>query len=166
MSGLRLTKKKSQVKRKEQGVYNKGVAMRFFRDSEGEKIDFAIAPMIDVVFLLLIFFISTSSLKLQETQLGVNIPTRAKEEIQSEEVLDEILIAIDKTKQVFVNNRKYDSPESETLPDLTTMLYKLGRIFAEQEVIIDIKAGVKHGRVVDVLNSCAAARIKNISFLQ
>ena len=140
--------------------------MRFSKDSKGEKIDFAIAPMIDVVFLLLIFFISTSSLKLQETQLGVNIPTSAAKEIQSEEVLDEILIAIDETNQVFVNDKKYDSPESETLPELTRMLYKLGRVFAEQEVVIDIKKGVKHGRVVDVLNSCAAARIENISFLQ
>ncbi|MBN2189601.1 MAG: biopolymer transporter ExbD [Candidatus Aureabacteria bacterium] len=139
--------------------------MKFSKDSSGEKTDFEIAPMIDVVFLLLIFFISTSSLKIQETQLGVDIPTQAGEQAQTEEIPDEVLITIKSGNRVFVNNKEYDSPESGMLDELTTMLYKLKMVYEKQGVIIDIEKGVKHGRVVDVLNACAAAKIDNISFL-
>ena len=39
-----------------------------------EKVELQIAPLIDVVFLLLIYFMVTSSLKKSEADLGITLP--------------------------------------------------------------------------------------------
>ena len=130
-----------------------------------EKVELQMAPMIDVIFQLIIFFMCASTFLPTERQLKVNMPTSPMEVTSQQiDIPDEVNIVIKGDGTVMVNNRPYDSPDSRQLPALSDMLAKLKKAFPKQAVYIDPEKGVLHGRVVDVLNACAASQIENISF--
>ena len=136
--------------------------MRFFK-SGNEEPGFQMAPMIDCVFLLLIFFMSASSFTAPEAQLNIDLPavstkTQAK-------IGEDVIIDVLSDGSVMVNEKQYGSPESKDLPELVAMLASLAEIFESQPVIIFAESDVSHERVVDVLNACAAAKVKSVSFL-
>ena len=137
--------------------------MRLPRGAE-EKAELQLAPMIDVIFQLIIFFMCATTFNPAETEMKVNLPTEAVETTQVA-IPDEVVIQILNDGGIVVNNQEYDSPSSKDLPSLRDMLTRLvGAFGKEQAVIIQPGDGVKHGRVVDVLNACAASEVSNISF--
>lgn len=136
--------------------------MRFFKGGNDEP-GFQMAPMIDCVFLLLIFFMSASSFTAPETQLNINLPAVATT-VQAK-IGEDVIVNVLSDGSVMVNEKQYDSPESKELPELVAMLTSLSETFESQPVIIFADWDVPHERVVNVLNACAAARIKSVSFL-
>ncbi len=137
--------------------------MQFGRDRNGEKIEIQMAPMVDIVFLLLVFFMVTASFVVEESQLKISLPV-VKASVSAEELPDEVVIHIMSDGGIAVNEREYDFPGSKELPELRAVLSKLASIFSNQNVIIEADGRVSHGRVVDVLNACAASGVTNISF--
>ena len=137
--------------------------MQFNRNGNGRKVEFQMAPMVDIVFLLLIFFMVTASFVIEESQLKINLPA-TEAPVAAEELPDQVLIHIRSDGGVAVNEREMDSPGSRELPELRTMLTDLISIFTDQNVIIQADGRASHGRVVDVLNACVASGITNISF--
>ena len=136
--------------------------MRFFKGGNEEP-GFQMAPMIDCVFLLLIFFMCSSSFNAPEAQLNIDLPavstkTQAK-------IGEDVVVNVLSDGSVMVNDKQYGGPESKDLPELVGMLTDLTKIFETQPVIIFADPDVSHERVVDVLNACAAAKIKSVSFL-
>lgn len=136
--------------------------MRFKRRFKDNP-DIPMAPMIDVVFQLLIFFMCATSFKISESEIGVNLPVAA-EVTQEAKMPDEVIIDILEDGSIFVNEQQYDSSQSKDLPQLRQMLSRLAEAFKDQAVIIRGVEAVPHGRVVDVLNICAAAKVQRISF--
>jgi biopolymer transport protein ExbD len=80
-----------------------------------------IAPMIDVVFLLLMYYLVTSTLEKQEADISFQLPG-VVEQTEPVEMPDEQIIEIDAAGQVVVNEFAYDSPVSPRLLELTGML--------------------------------------------
>ncbi len=136
--------------------------MRFYKVSSEEP-GFQMAPMIDCVFLLLIFFMSASSFSAPEAQLNVNLP--AVSTTTQEKIGEDVVINVASDGNVVVNEKYYDSPDSKDLPELVAMLTSLSQVFETQPVIIYAEDNVSHDRVTNVLNACAAAKIKAVSFL-
>ncbi len=124
-------------------------------------------PMIDCVFLLLIFFMVSSTMHRQEADISFALPGTAD---QSEPVAipDEQIIEIMDDGTVLLNDLKYDAPDSRDMPELldTLIRFKATADANKVEAMITIapSAKVKHQRVVDVLNACAAAKIQNVTF--
>jgi biopolymer transport protein ExbD len=129
-----------------------------------EKVELQMAPMIDCVFQLLVYFMVATHFLQTETELNVNLPVSAEVMTQSQPTADEVIIEITDNGNVVVNSQEYDSPQDKDLPQLVSMLSRLSSVYNDQPVIIQPAEGVSHGRVVDVLNACAASNIKNISF--
>lgn len=136
--------------------------MRFLKLSQEEP-GFQMAPMIDVVFQLLIFFMCASSFFGIEAQLNINLPTVAT--TVPTKIAEEVIINILSDGSIMVNEKQYDSPESKGLPELVAMLTSLAEIFESQPVIIFADWDVPHEKVINVLNACTAAKIKSVSFL-
>lgn len=137
--------------------------MQFGRDRNGGKIEIQMAPMVDIVFLLLVFFMVTASFIVEESELKISLPV-VKAAVSAEELPDEVVIHIMSDGGIAVNEREYDSSGSKELPELRAVLSKLASIFSDQNVIIEADGHVSHGRVVDILNACVASGITNISF--
>ena len=140
--------------------------MKLKRPSEiAMKID--MTPMIDCVFLLLVFFMVGSTLHKQEAEISFALPGVA-DQSDSVEMPDEQIIEIYDDGSVVLNDLKYDSPTDSVLPELTDTLkrFKQAADANKTEAMITIapSAQVKQQRVVDVLNVCAEAKIKNVTF--
>lgn len=129
--------------------------------------DLDVASLIDMTFLLLIYFICTCSLITPEADLGIRLPGMVPQ-ASSVDMPDEQIIEIRKGGNVYLNSREYDTVTSQALPQLmaTLLRYKASSEAAKNEAMVTIWADdeTPHQRVIDVMNACAAAKIKNVSF--
>ena len=129
--------------------------------------ELSIAPLIDMTFLLLIYFICTCSLIQPEADLGIRLPGMVAQ-ATSVEMPDEQMIEVRENGQIFLNDREFDAAASQDMPDLLRTLrqYRAASEAAGNPALITIWADdqAEHQRVIDVMNACATARIKDISF--
>ena len=134
----------------------------------GEADNVELTSMIDVVFLLLIYFMVTAAIIKSEADLGVTLPTPAVRQDQPLDLPEEHLIDILEDGQVVLNGQPFDGPLDPNLPRLTATLIRLRESsdLAGVKTLVTIQADPwsRHGRVVDVLNACATAQITLVSF--
>lgn len=129
--------------------------------------DVNVSSLIDMVFLLLVYFLVSASLVKSEADLGIRLPGMLAQ-AQAVDLPDEQMIEIRENGRVILNGREYDSPTSQDLPELVGLLirYRLASEAAQNEPMITIWAedNVPHQRVIDVMNACAQAGVKNVTF--
>jgi biopolymer transport protein ExbD len=127
-----------------------------------------LTPMIDVVFLLLIYFMATTQLIKEETDIGITLPSNTAPAKNPEHIPSEHFVDILEDGQVLLNGAPMDTPESRDMPQLTKTLTRLGMADQRMNIptIVTIQADDEsmHQRSIDVLNACAAAGIKTVSF--
>lgn len=132
-----------------------------------EEPEINIASLIDLVFLLLVYFMVAASLQKSEADLSIRLPGMVAQK-QSVEMPDEQIIEVKDSGHVILNDQQYDSPDSMDLPNLVSMLtrYRLSCESAKIPAMITIMADddTRHQRVIDVMNACANAQIKNVTF--
>lgn len=126
-----------------------------------------IAPMIDVVFLLLIYFMVSSTLERQEAELSFQLPGTV-EQAESMELPDEQVIEIRPNGQVVVNDYPYDRPDAMRLRELTAMLSRFREACRANrvEAIVTLAPAdaVGHERIVQVMDACSIAGIEAVNF--
>ena len=134
--------------------------------SGDQKVELQIAPLIDVVFLLLIYFMVTASLIKKEGDIAFVLPANIPPEEMNEMPI-EILIEITGNGVVQVEGIRFD-PDNRMLDDLVTQLAGLKRIAQSQGALFAVNlipnSETLHDRVIDVMDACAAAGVKNLSF--
>ena len=134
---------------------------------EHSQIDLQIAPMIDVCFLLLFFYILTSKPVKPEADMSMTLPGTVLQE-ENLEIPDEQRITIQEDGQVILNDLPMDTPQSRGLPALLQTLARFketaGANRSEALVTVDAADGSHHQRIVDVLNVCAQAGIQSVTF--
>jgi len=128
-----------------------------FSNREPEPASMQLAPMIDIVFLLLIFFIVTWQYTRSETELSVSVPT-AEEGVQKNRTQGEIIINVlaDGSLRVEGNNVNF--------VELGEKLTKIAKQFKNQPIRIRGDGGVSYQRIVEVIDTCQKSGIWNISF--
>ena len=128
---------------------------------------FQIAPMIDVVFVIMLFFMVMAGAVKVENELSTKLPGSA-EDSPAAEFNDETIIGISDDGEVSLNDEPFDTPESSALPQLraTLMRLKENADSARQPAVVTIvsDAHAKYSRTIDVLNALAAAKISNVTF--
>ena len=134
---------------------------------EHSKIELQIAPMIDVCFLLLFFYILTSKPVKPEADMSMTLPGTVPQE-ESVEIPDEQRISIQEDGQVILNDLPMDHPQNRDLPALLKTLLRFKEAAdankSEALVTVDAADGSHHQRIVDVLNVCARAGIQGVTF--
>ncbi len=134
--------------------------------SEGT-VGFQIAPMIDVVFVIMLFFMVMAGAVKVEKELNSQLPGNAETSGQTDFV-DEQVITIAENGEVQLNEEPMDTPVSKELPTLKATLTRL-RIASDQAksptmVTVVSEPAAKYDRTVDVLNALAVAGISNVTF--
>ena len=92
--------------------------MRLKRNKLEEKMEIQMTPMIDCVFLLLIFFMVSSTFYRQEADISFALPGVA-DQSEAVEIPDEQIIEITADGNVFLNDLQYDAPATPNLPELS-----------------------------------------------
>ncbi len=116
-----------------------------------------LAPMIDIVFLLLIFFIVTWQFTRSETELNVSVPT-AEEGAELNRPKGEIIINVLPDGTIRVEGLTVN------LPQLHEKLSAIANQHENQPVRIRGDGQVAYQRIVEVIDTCQKAGIWNISF--
>jgi biopolymer transport protein ExbD len=75
-----------------------------------------------------------------------------------------VQVGIDADGQVNIYGAPIDTPVDPQLPALVDRLKGIVKDHATQPIVITPTRSTKHQRVVDVLNACAAAHVKNLAF--
>ena len=86
--------------------------MNFKSRSAEEDVNINLTPLIDVVFLLLIFFMVSTTFD-TTSQLKINLPEASQ--TQSPQTAQKILLMIDARGNFFVNSRELTNSKSATL---------------------------------------------------
>ncbi len=130
--------------------------------SEDGDVGFQIAPMVDVVFVLLLFFMASAGAQVQERHLNISLPS-GKSVGPSGVPSTPIVVEITADGDVIVNNRSYGT--SKDLPELRTWIRETIERFGDKDpFVIQPTPDTKHERIMDVLNAAAASGVKNLTF--
>ena len=131
-----------------------------------DKVD--ITPMIDVVFLLLVYFMFLPLQ--QEADIGIRLPSLTPPEVKELDLPNEHIIDVFPNGMILLNGAPMDSTSSRNMPRLATTLTRLrmssDRIDVDTVVKIQADPDSPHQRSMDVLNACSKAAIKKVSFAQ
>ncbi|MFQ3578121.1 MAG: biopolymer transporter ExbD [Verrucomicrobiia bacterium] len=125
-------------------------------------VGFQIAPMVDVVFVIMLFFMASAGMQVVETELGLSLPSGAGAPSSTVNAPKAIIIQAD--GNVVVDDRIYDSPGDKRLPELKARLEDLVARFPDTPFIISPEPSTVQERVIDVMNAAAAAGVKNLTF--
>jgi len=127
--------------------------MRRRRTREQEESEIDITPMLDVVFIMLIFFIVTASF-VKEAGIDVNRPDAATAEVKER---GNILVAITDTDQVWIDRRQVD------VRSVRANIERLRAENPEGAVVIQADKNSKNGLLVKVMDAARQAGVENVS---
>jgi len=131
--------------------------MNFRGKYKPEPVGFQIAPMIDVVFLLLCFSITTQIFTRWEAEINITLPTARTAEIEAR-LPGEIILNVLRDGSIVVNRRRLNEQE------LSALLTRLVKLFPGQPVLIRADRQTAYEHIIRVLDLCRQADIWNISF--
>jgi biopolymer transport protein ExbD len=131
--------------------------MKFRTRATPAVLGFQIAPMVDVLLVLLCFFVVTWSFARKEMELDVKVPT-AENANESIPVVNQTVLNV-KVDGTIVLNRKTLTPD-----ELRTRLKELSGLFPDYAIILRGDRNVKYERIVDVMDICRDANIWNVAF--
>src|SRR5438105_4508905 len=116
-----------------------------------------LAPLVDVLLLLLIFFLLTWNAARNENELDVKVPkaSAAKEKTAP---IGDIVVNVKADGNVVVNRRTLNAAE------LTEMLKGVVQLYPDQAVVIRGDESGAYKNVVGVLNICSEAGVTNVAF--
>ena len=143
---------------------------------EQDKVD--LTPMIDVTFLLLIYFMVSTMLKQPEAELAIRLPGKALNSSKLR-VMPRYDVLVKETGEVHLNKLWIGDTESDQgmvalIQSLADELKNRNRIIASKEkskeeaqLIVQIKSerACEHQATMTVLNACAEAGVKKITFV-
>jgi len=131
--------------------------MNFRNQAEPRVLGFMIAPMVDILLVILVFFIVTWNFALAENELDVRVPSATKAN-EPQPYVGQVVINV-KADGSIVVNRQIKSPA-----ELLDQLKQLAQLYPDQAVIVRGDEAVDYKHIVEVLDICRQADIWNVAF--
>ncbi|MDG1139304.1 MAG: biopolymer transporter ExbD [Opitutales bacterium] len=134
-----------------------------------------LTPMIDVTFLLLIYFMVTTMLKQPEAELSIQLPGKP----QSSDVtpMELLNVRIGEEGQVYLNGSEIEDGYDLEMPDLVAnlktqknmrdqLISSGAKTKAEAELKVQIESSTLalHQASISVLNACSTAGVNKVTF--
>ena len=127
--------------------------MKFYKDKE-RALSVEITPLIDIVFLLVIFFVVTSKI---ETNQYLTIDLPESESFSSSLSNNSQNIILLETGIFIVNNQEF------TMSDIDKLLAGVGSSFSKSEaVVLSIESKAFHEWVINLMDGLQALGFQNI----
>lgn len=134
---------------------------------DDRRIDVKMTPMIDIVFLLLIFFLCTASFQIVEKVLPTPLATSGSVQVPQEidpelAELEEVVVRLqwDAGKPTWMINRRV----YESLDEVRQTLSTLAELQSDLPVILDVAGQAPLGSVVDLYDICRMAGFEKVQF--
>lgn len=127
-----------------------------WRNKKKEELQLNLTPLIDVVFLLLIFFMVSTSFK-KESKISLDLP-EANGEI-AEKLPEVIEISINKDGEVFVNGEGLINRQLETIKDAITQVAN----DPATPLVINADAQAPYQSVISVMDAAGQVGFNNLT---
>ena len=130
-------------------------------DHKEDPVDVNLTPLIDVVFLLLIFFMVSTTFD-RHANLKVNLPEAGT---QTEAVKEEpIVLTIDASGKYFINQRQVINTSLDTLKRaLAKILDQSDKAHHEQTIVLRADGKTSHQSVVRAMDAAAQLGVTRLS---
>ncbi|MGL4988588.1 MAG: ExbD/TolR family protein [Cetobacterium sp.] len=122
----------------------------------GNSLILELTPLIDVVFLLLIFFLVATTFEDVNSSIKIDLPTST---VKSTKPVNELQIVITKNREYFLSYKENGTSKRNSInaKDLKeALLQKLGES-EEKNVIISADKSVSHGIIVEAMTAAKEA---------
>ena len=130
--------------------------MNFRRNSRSRAATVQMSSLMDVIFLLLCFFVTTSVFSQWETEISITLPT-AKSATVPGRMHGEIILNLAKDGTVSVNG------QTLTLAEVTERLTRIAKLYPGQPVVIRADKETAYESLVGVIDACRTADVWNFS---
>jgi biopolymer transport protein ExbD len=131
--------------------------MRLELDDEGEAgLGINLMPLVDVVFLLLIFFLAATTFAREEIELDLSLPQASSGEASRPD--RQIVVNVFADGRIVVDGREV------TLEALRQKLEAAARRSREQPVLVRGDRDARFGVGIAVLDACRLARLHQVDF--
>ncbi len=129
---------------------------------------FQIAPMIDVVFVIMLFFMAMASGMKTEHSLGLKLPGITSPKSQVKMPASEVSIGVGEAGDISLNDGLLAAPDDHHLLALHSALHRLHEQSAMLEdkilVTIDAEPQASYQRLIEVLGALGRAGLSNVTF--
>jgi len=116
----------------------------------------ALTSMLDVIFLLLCFFVTVSVFSQWESEISIQLPTAATA-AEPDRLPGEIIVNLAQDGKVTING------QALSLEELRTRLARVAKFYPGQPVIIRADKRTVYAKLVEVVDTCRSADIWNFS---
>ena len=130
--------------------------MNFRRNSRSRAASVQMASLMDVIFLLLCFLVTSSVFSQWETEISIALPT-AKSSTVPGRMPGEIILNVAADGNVTVNGQKL------SLAEVTERLTRIAKLYPGQPVVIRADKTTKYESLVSVIDACRTADVWNFS---
>ena len=130
--------------------------MNFRRNSRSHAPAVSMASLMDVVFLLLCFFVTSSVFSQWETEVSIALPT-AKSATVPGRMPGEIILNLNEKGEVSVNC------QALTLAEVTERLTRIAKLYPGQPVVIRADKSAAYEKLMGLIDACRAADVWNFS---
>jgi len=128
-----------------------------FRSRKSDEIELNLTPLIDVVFLLLIFFMVTTTFD-RETQLKIELPQASGEQRKAQKLLE---VSIDSKSHFFINEKEVVNSGLDTIKKA---LKQAAGDEKNPPLLISADGQATHQSVITVLDAAGQLGFVNITF--
>jgi biopolymer transport protein ExbD len=132
--------------------------MNFRKTNTIDPVPMQLAPLVDVLLLLVIFFAVSYKFGQDEQLMDISVPAADAGKERERTSVGEIVVNVKKEGELVVNGQDL------TIDELLTKLQNIASVFKDQAVIIrgDEVSDFKH--IVKVMDACQKAGIYNVAF--
>ena len=128
---------------------------------------FQIAPMIDVVFVIMLFFMVMAGAVKVEHELKTTLPGNA-ETAKETDMPDEVTIGVAENGQITINEDPVGQPQDRELEGLFNDMTKMAQAAKQSKtnllITVQAEEAARYERVINVLDVLARADISNVTF--
>jgi len=129
-------------------------------DGNDDAFSFQLAPMVDIIFVVLVFFVATYAVSKEEKLLGLDLPRSASGQPEFRQ-RQQIVVNLDASGKVFIERRPF---EILALENRLVKLVAFSHGGEGPSVIIRADGACQHRHVIEVMDCCARAGVKSVHF--
>ena len=131
--------------------------MNFRKRAQPQLLGFQIAPMVDILLVLLVFFIVTWNFAITENEMDVKVPTAAAAKEQ-QPMANQTVLNVRKNGTVVMNRKELN------LEDLRKKLSQLSELYPDYAIILRGDKQLPFEDLMAVMDVCRQANIWNVAF--
>jgi biopolymer transport protein ExbD len=132
--------------------------MNFRKQSTIDPVPMQLAPLVDVLLLLVIFFAVSYKFGQDEQLMDISVPAADEGKERGRTSVGEIVVNVKKDGSLVVNGQDI------SVDELLTRLKNITAVFKDQAVIIRGDEVTDFKAVVTVMDTCQKAGIWNVAF--